>query len=96
MLEQFKALITEYKYLKDDIDNICEDPHGNLVYTYNGFMDCVVIVQNGRYGDIGDVNRNAVKNNPDVELHRARWFDSLKELVATVASEVDPDFLPTA
>jgi hypothetical protein len=97
MLKEFKALIAKHEYLKDDIDNIREDSNGNIIYTYNGIMDCAVINDGGQFGEWGDTSMfevdawcEGIYSGRDI-----RWFDTLEELVATIAEDVNPENLPT-
>jgi hypothetical protein len=96
MLEQFKALISKHQYLKNDIDNIREDEHSNIIYTYNGIMDCAVINDGAQFGDWGDTCAAEIDAwcAGATGGRNIRWFNTLEELVATIAEEVDPDFLP--
>ena len=94
MLDQFRALISQYYYLRDDIDNIREDAHGNIIYTYNGIMDCAVILDGSEFGDWGDTCAAEIESWSKglSSTDRCRWYSTLEELVATIAQEADPDF----
>ena len=97
MLKEFKALIAKHEYLKDDIDNIREDSHGNIIYTYNGIMDCAVINDGGQFSEWADTNEHIVDawcKGKEIDRN-IRWFDTLEELVATIAEDVNPENLPT-
>jgi len=74
------------------IENVEVSASGDIFYTFDGIMDCVVYVQNGRYGDVADVNRTEVQNSRHCVMPFARhWFDSLEDLVAQLNEEVNPN-----
>ena len=97
MLEEFKTLIAKQEFLKDDIDNIREDSHGNIIYTYNGIMNCAIINDGSQFGEWSDTNEDEIDGwlEGEVSGRDIRWFDTLEELVAAIAEELNPENLPT-
>jgi len=89
MLEEFKALIANYPHLATDIDNIREDEHSNVLYDYIGIMTCAVVNTGAEFGDIADTHPTEIIVR--AEQPTTRWFNTLEELVATIAAEVDPE-----
>lgn len=93
MLNQFQALISQYHYLKNDVDHIYEDAHGNIIFTYDGIMDCALIRQGSKIGIWSDTCAAEIDAwSKGLTNANCRWFSTLEELVATIAREVDPDF----
>ena len=89
MFEEFKALVAQYPLFAQDIDNIREDEQSNVLYDYNGIMTCAVVNTGAEFGDICDVHPDAVVAR--TAQPTTRWFNTLEELVSTLAEEMDPD-----
>ena len=95
MLEEFKELIARHPQLVRDIDNIREDSHGNIIYTYDGFIDCAIINDGAEFGDWGDTCQLEIDAYLDgiYDARNIRWFPTLEELVETMAEEVNPELM---